>query len=91
MSSLPETRSPASSTGPRRPRATHLFGLATLTLGSSPEHLEDVITGYGTDVDRDLIRACWVLRCVSKIRWLCEHGYRSHAEFPEVAVLHAQA
>ncbi len=67
-----------------------LYDLATLTLGS-PEHLDDVITGYGTEVDRDLIRAWWVLRCLSNIRWLFEHGYGSPAEYPEVAVLHAQA
>ena len=33
-----------------------LFDLAILTLGHK-EHLGDVIAGYGTDVDRDLIRA----------------------------------
>src|SRR6478609_8409920 len=64
-----------------------LFDLATLTLGH-PEHLGDVVAGYGTDVDRDLIRAWWSLRCLSNIRWLVEHGYGSPAEFPEVAVLH---
>ena len=32
-----------------------LFDLATLTLGS-PEHLSDVVAGYGTDVDLDLVR-----------------------------------
>ncbi len=31
------------------------FDLATLTLGH-PEHLGDVVTGYGTDVDDDLIQ-----------------------------------
>ena len=40
-----------------------LFDLATLTLGH-PEHLGDVVAGYGTDVDRDLIRAWWSLRCL---------------------------
>ena len=42
-----------------------LFDLATLTLGH-PEHLGDVIAGYGTDVDRDLIRAWWSLRCLTQ-------------------------
>ena len=64
-----------------------LFDLATLTLGH-PEHLDDVAAGYGTDVDGDLIRAWWSLRCLSNIRWLVEHGYGSPEEFPEVAVLH---
>ena len=50
-----------------------LFDLATLTLGH-PEHLSDVVAGYGTDVDRDLIRAWWSLRCLSNLRWLNEHG-----------------
>jgi aminoglycoside phosphotransferase (APT) family kinase protein len=38
-----------------------LFDLATLTLGH-PEHLGDVIAGYGSDVDHDVIRAWWSLR-----------------------------
>jgi aminoglycoside phosphotransferase (APT) family kinase protein len=63
-----------------------LFDLATLTLGH-PEHLGDVVAGYGTDVDPDLIRAWWSLRCLSNIRWLVEHGYGSPEQFPEVAVL----
>ena len=63
-----------------------LFDLATLTLAHE-EHLGDVVAGYGTDVDRDLIRAWWSLRCLSNVRWLVEHGYGSPADFPEVAVL----
>jgi aminoglycoside phosphotransferase (APT) family kinase protein len=63
-----------------------LFDLATLTLGHS-EHLADVIAGYGTEVDVNLIRAWWSLRCLSNIRWLVEHGYGSPETFPEVAVL----
>ena len=63
-----------------------LFDLATLTLGH-PEHLDDVVAGYGTDVDRDIIRAWWSLRCLSNIRWLSEHGYGDFDTFPEVAVL----
>ena len=65
------------------------FDLATLTLGH-PEHLDDVIAGYGTDVDRNLIRAWWSLRCLSNVRWLAENGYGSPEEFPEVAVLRSQ-
>ena len=63
-----------------------LYDLATLTLGHQ-EHLGDVVAGYGTDVDRDLIRAWWSLRCLTNVRWLAEHGYGSPDEFPEVAVL----
>ena len=67
-------------------RGDALFDLATLTLGHE-EHLGDVVAGYGTDVDRDLIRAWWSLRCLTNIRWLTEHGYGSPEKFPEVAVL----
>jgi aminoglycoside phosphotransferase (APT) family kinase protein len=63
-----------------------LFDLATLTLGH-PERLDDVIAGYGTDVDRELIRGWWSLRCLSNVRWLNEHGYGDFDDFPEVAVL----
>ncbi|WP_344079218.1 phosphotransferase family protein [Luedemannella helvata] len=66
-----------------------LFDLAILTLGH-PEHLGDVVAGYGTDVDHDLIRAWWSLRCLTNVRWLAEHGYGSPDTFPEVAVLRSQ-
>ena len=65
------------------------FDVAILTLGHK-EHLGDVVAGYGTDVDRDLIRAWWSLRCLTSVRWLAEHGYGSPEEFPEVAVLRSQ-
>ena len=63
-----------------------LSDLATLTLGH-PEHLADVIDGYGADVDRDLIRAWWSLRCLSNVHWLTEHGFGPPETMPEVAVL----
>jgi aminoglycoside phosphotransferase (APT) family kinase protein len=66
-----------------------LFDIAILTLGHR-EHLGDVVAGYGTDVDHDLIRAWWSLRCLTNIRWLAEHGYGSPEEFPEVAVLRSR-
>ena len=66
-----------------------LFDIAILTLGHK-EHLGDVVAGYGTDVDRDLIRAWWSLRCLTNVRWLAEHGYGSPEEFPEVAVLRSR-
>ena len=66
-----------------------LFDLATLTLGHQ-EHLGDVVAGYGTDVDRDLIRAWWSLRSLRGVRWLVEHGYGPPEEYPEVAVLRSQ-
>ncbi len=66
-----------------------LFDLATLTLGH-PERLDDVLDGYGSDIDRDLIRAWWSLRCLSNIRWLVEHGFGPADEMPEVVVLRSQ-
>jgi aminoglycoside phosphotransferase (APT) family kinase protein len=66
-----------------------LYDLATLTLGHE-EHLGDVVAGYGTDVDRDLIRAWWSWRCLVVVRWLAEHGYGSPEDFPEIAVLRSQ-
>jgi aminoglycoside phosphotransferase (APT) family kinase protein len=66
-----------------------LFDVAILTLGHE-EHLGDVVAGYGTDVDRDVIRAWWSLRCLTNVRWLADHGYGSPEEFPEVAVLRSR-
>jgi aminoglycoside phosphotransferase (APT) family kinase protein len=63
-----------------------LYDLATLTVGH-PEHLSDVIAGYGVDVDRDLVRAWWSLRCLTNVRWLVDHGYGPPESYPEVAVL----
>jgi len=66
-----------------------LFDLATLTLGHE-EHLGDVIAGYGTNVEHDLIRAWWSLRCLLNVRWLVEHGFGPPTEMPEVAVLRSR-
>jgi aminoglycoside phosphotransferase len=66
-----------------------LYDLATLTLAHE-EHLDDVLAGYGTDVDRDLIGAWWSLRCLLVVRWLVESGYGPPEEYPEIAVLRSQ-
>lgn len=66
-----------------------LYDLATLTLAHE-EHLDDVIAGYGVEVDRDLIRAWWSWRSLVVVRWLFENGYGSPSQFPEVAVLRSQ-
>ncbi len=66
-----------------------LFDLATLTLAHE-EHLGDVVAGYGTEVDRELIRAWWSLRCLLVVRWLIDHGFGPLEELPEVAVLRSQ-
>ena len=70
-------------------RGDALFDLAVLTLGHA-EHLGDLVAGYGTDVDLEVIHAWWSLRCLTNVRWLAEHGYGSPDEFPEVAVLRSR-
>jgi Ser/Thr protein kinase RdoA (MazF antagonist) len=67
-----------------------MFDLASLTLAHA-EHLDDVLAGYGGDVDRDLIRAWWAFRSLTVVRWLSENGYGSPEEFPEVARLRSLA
>src|SRR3954447_26960085 len=70
-------------------RGDGLYDLATLTLAHE-ENLEDVIAGYGADVDLELIRAWWSFRSLIAIRWLAQNGYGSPETFPEVAVLRSQ-
>jgi aminoglycoside phosphotransferase (APT) family kinase protein len=65
-----------------------LYDIAMLTLAHE-EHLDDVLAGYGTAVDRGLIRAWWSWRCLVAVRWLFENGYGAPEEYPEVAVLRA--
>jgi aminoglycoside phosphotransferase (APT) family kinase protein len=66
-----------------------LYDLASLTLGHE-EHLGDVLTGYGTDVDLDVIRAWWSVRSLLNIRWLVEHGFDPFAPGCEVDVLRSR-
>lgn len=66
-----------------------LYDLAVLTLGHH-EHLGDVIAGYGTEVDLEVIHAWWSLRCLLGVRWLVEHGYDPFAPGCEVDVLRAR-
>ncbi|MEU3182659.1 phosphotransferase [Streptomyces sp. NPDC006923] len=70
-------------------RGDALFDLATLTLGHE-EHLDDVISGYGTDVDLDVIRAWWSVRSLLGVRWLVEHGFDPSAPGCEVDVLRSR-
>jgi aminoglycoside phosphotransferase (APT) family kinase protein len=66
-----------------------MYDLASLTLGH-PEHLDDVVAGYGDGVDLDVIRAWWSLRSLTAIRWLVEHGFDPSAPGCEVDVLKSQ-
>ena len=66
-----------------------LFDLAILTLGHE-QHLGDVVAGYGTDVDLDVIRAWWSLRSLVAARWLIEHGFDPSLPGCEFDVLRSQ-
>ena len=66
-----------------------LYDLASLTLGH-PDHLSDVIAGYGADVDLDVIRGWWSLRSLTAIRWLVEHGFDPSSPGCEIDVLRSQ-
>ncbi|WP_344659283.1 phosphotransferase family protein [Catenulispora subtropica] len=70
-------------------RGDALWDLAVLTLGHE-DRLDDVLAGYGTDVDRDVIRAWWSLRSLVAVRWLVEHGYDPAAPGCEVDVLRSR-
>ncbi|MFD6309867.1 phosphotransferase family protein [Streptomyces nigra] len=66
-----------------------LYDLATFTLGHE-DHLDDVLAGYGADVDRDVIRAWWSVRGLLAVRWLIEHGFDAAAPGCEIDVLRSR-
>ena len=66
-----------------------LHDLAILTLGHQ-EHVGDVVAGYGTEVDLDVIRAWWSLRSLLGVRWLVEHGFDAFTPGCEVDVLRSR-
>jgi aminoglycoside phosphotransferase (APT) family kinase protein len=70
-------------------RGDALYDLAVLTLGHE-ENLGDVVAGYGTDVDLDVIRAWWSLRSLTNVRWLVEHGFDPFTPGCEVDVLRSR-
>ncbi|MEV5814816.1 aminoglycoside phosphotransferase family protein [Streptomyces mutabilis] len=70
-------------------RGDALYDLATFTLGHE-EHLDDVIAGYGTGIDLDVIHAWWSLRSLLAVRWLVEHGFDPFAPGCEVDVLRSR-
>jgi aminoglycoside phosphotransferase (APT) family kinase protein len=67
-----------------------LFDIATLTLGHE-ERLDEVLAGYGTDVDRDVVRGWWARRSLLATRWLVEHGFDVTMPGAEVDVLRTLA
>jgi aminoglycoside phosphotransferase len=66
-----------------------LYDIAVLTLGHE-EHLDDVVAGYGTDVDLDVIRAWWSWRSLVASRWLVEHGFDPSSPGCEFDVLRSR-
>ncbi|OCC09748.1 phosphotransferase family protein [Streptomyces sp. PTY087I2] len=70
-------------------RGDALYDLATFTLGHE-EHLDDVLAGYGGDVDLEVIGAWWALRSLLAVRWLIEHGFDPFAPGCEVDVLRSR-
>ena len=60
-----------------------------MTLGHE-EHLGDVVAGYGTDVDLDVLRGWWSLRSLLAVRWLVEHGFDPSSPGCEIDVLRAR-
>ncbi|MFE1548249.1 phosphotransferase family protein [Streptomyces sp. NPDC058718] len=66
-----------------------LYDVATFTLGHE-DRLDDVLAGYGTDIDLDVIRAWWSLRSLLAVRWLLEHGFDPFAPGCEVDVLRSR-
>ncbi|MFF5717010.1 phosphotransferase [Streptomyces buecherae] len=70
-------------------RGDALYDLATFTLGHE-DHLDDVIAGYGADIDLDVLHAWWSLRSLLAVRWLSEHGFDPFAPGCEVDALKAR-
>ena len=68
-------------------QADALYDLASLTLGHE-EHLGDVLAGYATGVDLDVIRAWRSLRSLLAARWPIEHGF--DPSFPGLRVRRAE-
>jgi aminoglycoside phosphotransferase (APT) family kinase protein len=66
-----------------------LWDLATLTLGHE-ERLDDLLAGYGADVDLEVIKAWWSLRSLLAAPWLIEHGFDPDSPGCEFDVLRAR-
>ncbi|MBK3562036.1 aminoglycoside phosphotransferase family protein [Streptomyces sp. MBT56] len=70
-------------------RGDALYDLATFTLGHE-EHLDDVLAGYGGEIDLEVIRGWWAVRSLLAVRWLIEHGFDPFSPGCEVDVLRSR-
>ncbi|MFI5692164.1 aminoglycoside phosphotransferase family protein [Kribbella sp. NPDC051586] len=70
-------------------RRDPLYDLAILTLGHE-ECLPDLLAGYATDVDVDIIQGWWSLRSLQASRWLVQHGFDPNSPGCEFDVLRAR-
>jgi aminoglycoside phosphotransferase (APT) family kinase protein len=66
-----------------------LYDIAVLTLGHE-EHLDDLVAGYGTEVDLDVIHGWWSFRALVAFRWLVEHGFDPSLPGCELDVLRSR-
>jgi hypothetical protein len=57
---------------------------------SAASNLGDIVAGYGSEVDLDVIHAWWSWRSLVVVRWLAEHGFGPLEEMPEVGVLRSR-
>jgi aminoglycoside phosphotransferase (APT) family kinase protein len=62
-----------------------LSDVALLTIGHR-ERLDDVLDGYGVDVDRDVIRGYWALRRLQSVRWMIEHGFDAAGDIAALGI-----
>jgi aminoglycoside phosphotransferase (APT) family kinase protein len=61
-----------------------LFDLAVLTVGHE-EHLDDVVRGYGVDIDLGVVRGWWAVRRILAVRWMVEHGFDAAGDIAALA------
>lgn len=65
------------------------YDLAVLTLGHE-DRLADVVSGYGGEVDVDVVTGWWSARSLLAARWLLEHGFDPDSPGCEFDVLRAR-
>lgn len=61
-----------------------LFDLAVLTVDNK-ERIDEVLEGYGDDVDREVLAAWWVVRHIGAARWMIQHGFGADRDLAALA------